>query len=110
MEARRIDHFRAWWVWRKEAIGFVLAILALGALALLANPFAAVDNTKGKIVEFRKLGRKGSVEIYAVVDVDHRHALVRLDPTPDCQVGATVFVQKRRTLIGVRYDAPRGCR
>jgi hypothetical protein len=110
MDARHIDHLRAWWVWRKETVGLALAMLALGGIALFANPFAAVSNANGKIVEFRKLGRRGSVETYAVVDVDHRQAVVRLDPSPDCQVGATVFIQKRRTLMGPLYTAPRGCR
>lgn len=109
MDARRLDNLRAWWVWRKEVVGLVLATIALACIALVANPFAAVSNTEGKVVEFLKLGRKGSVETYAVIRVDGQQRTIRLDATPECYVGKTVFIQKRRAIIGTQYSAPRGC-
>ena len=109
MDVRGFENLRTWWVWRKEAAGFVLAILGLAFLAVVANPLAAVDNVEGKIIEFRKLGRKGSVETYAVIEVNGRQPIVRLDANPECHVGKVVLIQERRTLIATRYSAPRGC-
>jgi len=109
MGSRRRDNLHTWWVWRKEAVGFVVAIVGLACVGLVAYPFAAVSNTEGKIVEFRKLGRRGSVEAYAVIEVSGQQQTVRLDATPDCYVGKVVFIQKRRAMIGTRYSAPRGC-
>lgn len=109
MEARRLNNLRTWWVWRREAVGFVLAMTGLACIAVIANPFAALSNTQGRIAEFRKLGRKGGVETFAVVEIRGQQKIVRLDATPDCYVGKVIFIQKRRTMIGARYSAPRGC-
>ncbi|MET3664253.1 hypothetical protein [Caulobacter sp. 1776] len=109
MEARRLDNLYAWWVWRKESVGFVLAIVGLALIALVVSPFAAVSNTEGKVVEFRKLGRRGSVETFAVIDVNGQQQIVKLDATPNCYIGKIVFIQRQRTMIGTRYTAPRGC-
>jgi hypothetical protein len=93
---------------RKSSASF-LVVIGLACIALIANPFAAVSNTEGKVVEFRKLGRKGSVETYAVIEVNGQQQTIRLDATPDCYVGKAVFIQQRRTMIGTQYSAPRGC-
>lgn len=109
MEARRLENLRTWWAWRKEVVGLILGAIGLACIALVAYPFSAVSNTEGKVVEFRKLGRKGSVETYAVIEVNGRPRTIRLDATPECYVGKVVSIQQRRTMIGTQYSAPRGC-
>jgi len=109
MNARRLDNLHTWWVWRKEAVGFVLAVVGLACIGLVAYPFAAISNTEGKVVEFRKLGRRGSVETYAVIEVGGQQQTVKLDATPDCYIEKVVFIQKRQARVGIRYSAPRGC-
>lgn len=109
MDVRRLDRLHLWWVWRRDVVGFGLALLGLICIALVASPFAAVTNTHGKIVEFRKLGRKGGVEMYAVIQVGNQQPIVRLDATPDCPAGKVIFLQKRQTLLGAKYAAPIGC-
>lgn len=110
MGKSRLDDLRTWWVWRKDVVGLLLTALALVLLCLLFMPFSSPTKADGTVVEFRKLGRKGSVEIYAVVETAGRRSLVKLDLAHDCHVGSVISIQKRRTLTGVRYVAPRGCR
>jgi hypothetical protein len=110
MKDRWLDGLRHWWTWHKQSAGLVIAALAFVAAALLVMPFTPGAVSDGTVVEFRKLGRKGGVEIYAVVEVSGQRPIVRLDAAHDCRIGSVVSVQKRRTLTGVRYSAPRGCR
>jgi hypothetical protein len=109
MKDRWLDGFRDWWTWRKEAAGFVIAALAFIVIALLVMPFTPGAVSDGTVVEFRKLGRKG-VDIYAIVDVFGQRPIVRLGAAHDCRIGSIISVQKRRTLIGIQYSAPHGCR